>query len=153
MAILTAVEQEKIEEWLRYLRNGGLDRPIDAIPFAAIDLDGHREELLDLIANILVMTLLTDPVRAEQMVRELMAMDAEIGEVIVPLDKDAMGDDTPDNVLDEVSRMVQNAMTSVLILGDWHSGGARPMEPHHTLNKMIQDGKTLWDMSDSRLID
>jgi hypothetical protein len=139
-----------IRGWARYLAGGGMDRPADAVPFRLMDVSSSRSELIEFLAGVLTLAVLSSPEDASLAVASALsdpdfAADADeqvaAAAASLPL-SDALGR------LEATDKMLSESAALVALLGMWHDDEARPLQPGYTLRRMLLDPDGVrWDLS------
>jgi len=145
-------ETAKLRAWSEYLSEGGLDRPVDAIPFDLIDLDDTSLELVEFLGAVLTLAVMSNPAEAAE------AMNGFLGDPTFEENAEEELEDAMKALplsealdrLDATDAMLTNSAALVGLLSMWYSDTARPMQPSHTLRKMILEPEgNQWDHSRS----
>jgi len=119
----------KLSEWCDYLDGGGLDRPIDAIPFGLMRC--HDDQIADMVGILLAVAALegTDRARAIAV--------AAGGGPGAEVDIEEMDDES-----------VSQWVVLVTLLSLWAEGIAVPTEPHMTLRKALMTSDGFWQAAE-----
>jgi len=151
MAVFDETDSDKLRAWSDYLSDGGLNRPVDAIPFDLIDLEEASLELAEFLGGVLTLAVLSGPKKAAWAVEGFLGDDPSFGEgaedgVMRAMDALPLSDAL--DRLNATDDMLTNSAALVGLLAMWHNGTARPVEPHQTLRKMILEPHgSQWDLS------
>jgi hypothetical protein len=123
------VDAAKLSRWCDYLDDGGLDRPIDAIPYELMRC--HDDQMADVVGVLLAVAATegTDGARAVAVA----AAGGPLADVGVEVDDQSM------------ARLV----VLVTLLSLWAEGIAAPTEPHMTLRKALVTSEGLWRTADA----
>jgi len=119
----------KLLGWCDYLDDGGLDRPIDAIPYELMRC--HDDEMADVVGVLLAVAATegTDGARAIAVA--------------------AAGGPAADVGLEMDDQSMAQLVVLVTLLSLWAEGIAAPTEPHMTLRKAIVTSEGLWRTADA----
>jgi len=141
--MLTDHEVTKVEAWLAYLQDGGLDRPIAAVPFELLDQRGARPEVVEFLGWLVVLAVMAGPERASELVGRFLCDP----ESICPGDPAKLANSPEEaECLRNVDDMLCNAAASMMLMGMWHDGRARPDRPGWTLRKLVLERGEKWDL-------
>ena len=154
MAVFDETDSAKLRAWSNYLSDGGLNRPVDAIPFDLIDLDKASLELAEFLGGVLTLAVLAGPEKAAWAVEGFLGGDHSFGrdaEDGIAKAMDALPLSDALDRLDATDDMLTNSAALVGLLAMWHDGTAKPVEPQQTLRKMILEPHgSQWDLSQER---
>jgi hypothetical protein len=139
-----------IRGWAEYLADGGMDRPADAVPFKLMDVSSSRCELVEFLAGVLTLAVLSSPEDASRAVACALSdpdfaadADEQVAAAVASLPlSDAL------ERLEATDRMLSESAALVALLGMWNDGEARPLQPGRTLRGMVLDPDGVqWDFS------
>lgn len=99
---------------------------MDAIPFDIIDLNMASVELTEFLGGVLTVAVLSDPAKAAEAVEGFLDPATESLPLSEILDQ-----------IDATDDMLTNSAALIRLLAMWFDGKAEPMQPGHTLRKMI----------------
>lgn len=143
-------ELETIRGWAEYLADGGMDRPADAVPFRLMDVSSGPLELIELLAGVLTLAVLSSPDDASRAIASALSdpeFAADAGEQVAAAAAAMPLSDALDR-LEATDEMLSQSAALVALLGMWHDGEARPLQPGHTLRKMVLEPEgAQWDLS------
>jgi len=125
------VDAAKLSEWCDYLEDGGLDRPIDAIPYELMRC--HDDRMADVVGVLLAVAALEGLGEA----RAIAAAAAGGPGADVGIDVEEMDDES-----------VSQWVVLVSLLSLWAEGIAEPTEPHMTLRKALVTSEGFWRVAD-----
>ena len=114
----------KLLEWCNYLDDGGLDRPIDAIPFELMRC--HDDDATDLVGILLAIAAVDGPEKGREVIDARLAGAGPV----------EVGD------LDE--EMVSRNVVLAHLLSLWSEEMVYPQEPHTTLRKALVTDEGFW---------
>lgn len=150
MAIFDRAETAKIRGWVDYLTEGGLDRPVSAAPFGLIDMEDSRLELAEFLGGVLTLAVMSGPDEARAATEGFLT-DPDFADEIEEEVTEAMSELPLSDALDSIEatdEMLSQATALIGLLAMWHDGNAKPMQPAHTLRKMVlEPHNNQWDMS------
>jgi hypothetical protein len=124
------VDAAKLSRWCDYLDDGGLDRPIDAIPYELMRC--HDDRMADVVGVLLAVAALEGTGGAR-------AIAAAAG--------GGPGADVDVGGMDGES--VSQWVVLVALLSLWAEGVAAPTEPHMTLRKALVTSEGFWRAADA----
>ena len=142
-------ETTKLRAWTRYLTEGGLDRPVDAIPFSLISTEDSLE-LTELLGGVLTLAVISGPDRAAEAVEGFLGSPNYAEDVEEDFNQvmDSLPLSEALERLEATDEMLTNSTAFVGLLALWFSGEARPIQPGHTLRKMIlEPDKSQWEFT------
>jgi len=142
-----------IRGWAKYVAEGGMDRPADAVPFRLMDVSSSRTELIEFLAGILTLAVLSGPEDASRAVMSVLSdpdFAADADEQVAAAAASLPLSDALDR-LRATDEMLSQSAALVALLGMWHGNEARPLQPGHTLRRMVLDPESVqWDLSPGR---
>ena len=123
------MDAAKLSRWCDYLDDGGLDRPIDAIPY---DLMRCRDDqMADVVGVLLAVAALEGTDRARAVA--VAAGGGPAADIDVEMD----------------DQSVAQLVVLVTLLSLWAEGVAAPTEPHMTLRKALVTSEGFWRVADA----
>lgn len=124
--------KKRLLAWCAYMDEGGLDRPVDAIPFDLMRIDDE-----------------TDGIQGGQgdMVGLLLAIAAASNQTIVRQAVVAICDDGPSVDMELDDKAVADAVVLAHLFSMWAKGVAVPVSPYLTLRKALVTGEGAWNMT------
>ena len=151
MTAFNEADIAKIRGWIDYLTvDDGLDRPVSAIPFHLIDMENSKLEMAEFLGGVLTLAIMSGPNEAHEAVDSFLT-DPDFTEDIEEEIADAMDELPLSDALDSIDateEMLSNAAALIGLLAMWYDGSAKPMQPAHTLRKMVlEPHSNQWDMS------
>lgn len=125
--------RERLLAWCDYMGGGGLDRPVDAIPFDLMRIDGEVDGSQgghgDTVGLLLAIVSASDIATGRQMVA-------------------AICDDGPPVDIELGDKAVADAVVLAHLFSMWAKGVATPASPHLTLRKSLVTGEGGWNMTE-----
>lgn len=125
--------QERLLAWCVYMDEGGLDRPVDAIPFDLMRIDGEVDGSQggqgDMVGLLLAIVSASDPATGRQAVV-------------------AICNDGPKMDMELDDKTVADAVVLAHLFSMWAKGVAAPVSPHLTLRKALITGDGGWNMTE-----
>lgn len=125
--------RDRLLAWCAYADRGGLDRPVDAIPFDLMRIDGERAGSQagqgDMVGLLLAIVSASDAATGRQAVA-------------------AVCDDGPAVELELGDKATADAVTLAHLFSMWAKGDATPLSPHLTLRKALVTGEGGWNMTE-----
>lgn len=126
--------QERLLAWCVYMEDGGLERPVDAIPFDLMRIDGEVDGSQggqgDMVGLLLAIVAASDPATGRQAVG-------------------AICDDGPPVDMELEDGAVADAVVLAHLFSMWAKGVAAPASPHLTLRKALVTGEGGWNMTEA----
>ena len=124
--------KERLLAWCAYMDEGGLDRPVDAIPFDLMRIDDE-----------------TDGIQGGQgdMVGLLLAISVASNRAIRRQTVVAICDDGPSVDMDLDDKATADAVVLAHLFSMWAKGVAVPVSPNLTLRKALVTGEGSWNMT------
>jgi len=125
--------RERLLAWCVYMGEGGLDRPVDAIPFDLMRIDGETDGSQDGQGDMVGLLLAI-----------VAASDTAIGQQAVA----AICDDGPSVDMELDDKAVADAVVLAHLFSMWAKGVVSPSSPHLTLRKALVTGEGGWSMTE-----
>jgi len=125
--------RERLLAWCAYIEEGGLDRPVDAIPFDLMRIDGESDGCQDGQGDMVGLLLAIMAAGGPEAGRQAVAAICDDGHPVdMELDDETVAADV---VLAHLFSM-------------WAKGVAAPASPHLTLRKVLVTGEGGWSMTE-----
>ncbi len=125
--------RERLLAWCAYMDSGGLDRPVDAIPFDLMRIDGETDGSQggqgDTVGLLLAIVSVSD---------------TATGRLAVA----AICDDGPPVDLEIDDKAVADAVVLSHLFSMWAKGVASPASPNLTLRKALVTGEGGWNITE-----
>lgn len=126
--------RDRLLAWCDYVGEGGLDRPMDAIPFDLMRIDGERSGSQggqgDMVGLLLAIVSVSNVATGRRAVAAVCGGPAV--ELELELDDKATAD----------------AVVLAHLFSMWAKGTATPLSPHLTLRKALVTGEGGWNMTE-----